>query len=90
MLTAWQAISFLLVGAFWGCTNPLLKRGSKGVESIKADSAAKREAVTLEFARARHGTAFADVRYCIDTHLQRLAYCRSPEDGDDAIAAGHS
>lgn len=29
-----QALSFLLVGAFWGCTNPLLKRESEGIEEI--------------------------------------------------------
>mmetsp|Transcript_13590 Transcript_13590/g.31529 ORF Transcript_13590/g.31529 Transcript_13590/m.31529 type:complete len:143 (-) Transcript_13590:133-561(-) len=38
MLSAWQALSFLLVGAFWGCTNPFLKSGSKGVEQLKTDS----------------------------------------------------
>ena len=27
------------VGAFWGCTNPFLKQGSKGVDRVKATSA---------------------------------------------------
>jgi hypothetical protein len=31
------------VGAFWGCTNPLLKRGSKGVENVKAKNPSGRE-----------------------------------------------
>jgi hypothetical protein len=92
MLTAWQAISFLLVGAFWGCTNPLLKRGSKGVESIKADSAAKREAVAPPFSHVtkRNHTTLHGICGCVTLHntlLQRLASCRSAEDGDDAIAA---
>ena len=30
-----QALSFLLVGAFWGCTNPLLKRASEGIEKVR-------------------------------------------------------
>ena len=35
VLTAHQALSFLIVGAFWGCTNPLLKRASHGINEIK-------------------------------------------------------
>ena len=33
-VSASQALSFLLVGAFWGCTNPLLKRASTGIEIV--------------------------------------------------------
>lgn len=29
----------LIVAAMWGATNPLIKKGSKGVELIKEDSA---------------------------------------------------
>mmetsp|Transcript_1573 Transcript_1573/g.3342 ORF Transcript_1573/g.3342 Transcript_1573/m.3342 type:complete len:131 (+) Transcript_1573:90-482(+) len=39
MLSVWQALSFLLVGAFWGCTNPFLKQGSEGVDKVKPSSA---------------------------------------------------
>jgi hypothetical protein len=35
MLSTIQVLSFLLVGAFWGCTNPLLKRASKGIERVQ-------------------------------------------------------
>lgn len=28
----------LIVGAMWGCTNPLMKIGSKGVSDIHKDS----------------------------------------------------
>jgi hypothetical protein len=35
VLTAHQALSFLIVGAFWGCTNPLLKRASHGINEVK-------------------------------------------------------
>lgn len=30
-----QALSFVVVGAFWGCTNPLLKRASEGIDKIQ-------------------------------------------------------
>jgi hypothetical protein len=35
VLTAQQALSFLVVGAFWGCTNPLLKRASQGIDKVQ-------------------------------------------------------
>ena len=31
----WTGVSFLLVSALWGSTNPLLKLGSKGIERVK-------------------------------------------------------
>eukprot|EP00163_Fabomonas_tropica_P031226 TRINITY_DN734_c0_g1_i21.p1 TRINITY_DN734_c0_g1~~TRINITY_DN734_c0_g1_i21.p1 ORF type:complete len:150 (-),score=37.33 TRINITY_DN734_c0_g1_i21:66-515(-) len=36
---AWNAFSLLLVGLFWGGTNPMIKYGTKGVEDIKHDNA---------------------------------------------------
>ena len=30
-----QGLSFLVVGAFWGCTNPLLKRASAGINKVE-------------------------------------------------------
>ncbi|EFA74528.1 glutaredoxin [Heterostelium album PN500] len=34
-----DALSLIVVGMVWGCTNPLIKRGSEGVSSVKKDSA---------------------------------------------------
>ena len=34
-----SAAWLLLVAALWGGTNPFIKRGSRGVENIKEDSA---------------------------------------------------
>lgn len=31
----WTGLSFLLVSAVWGSTNPLLKLGSRGIERVK-------------------------------------------------------
>jgi len=35
VLTVQQALSYLVVGAFWGCTNPLLKRASHGISEVQ-------------------------------------------------------
>lgn len=37
----------VLVGVLWGATNPLIKIGSKGIESIKCDGQFKQ--VFMEF-----------------------------------------
>lgn len=34
----YQYIQFAVVGLLWGATNPLIKRGSKGIDSVKSDS----------------------------------------------------
>ncbi|GAM26794.1 hypothetical protein SAMD00019534_099690 [Acytostelium subglobosum LB1] len=34
-----NALSLVLVGIIWGCTNPLIKRGSEGVSAIKKEGA---------------------------------------------------
>jgi drug/metabolite transporter (DMT)-like permease len=35
MLNVFDVASLVLVGAFWGCTNPLLRKGSASVETEK-------------------------------------------------------
>ncbi|EKX40005.1 hypothetical protein GUITHDRAFT_154282 [Guillardia theta CCMP2712] len=45
MLTVQQALSFILVGAVWGCTNPLLKRGSQGIQDIPKHKTAWRQSL---------------------------------------------
>lgn len=32
-----HALWFLLVALLWGCTNPLLKRGSRGIEGVRGE-----------------------------------------------------
>lgn len=35
-------VSLVLVGFLWGATNPLIRRGSAGVDKVAADSAVKK------------------------------------------------
>jgi len=60
VLTVQQALSFLIVGAFWGCTNPLLKRASHGINEVKGGWLAVRAACM--HARARQRRAWAPRR----------------------------
>lgn len=34
MVTVVEILSLLLVSVLWGCTNPLLKRGTEGIENV--------------------------------------------------------
>ncbi|XP_028995559.1 transmembrane protein 234 [Betta splendens] len=34
MVTAVELLSLLLVSVLWGCTNPFLKRGAEGIETV--------------------------------------------------------
>lgn len=34
MVTVVELLSLLLVSVLWGCTNPLLKRGTEGIENV--------------------------------------------------------
>lgn len=34
MVSVVELLSLLLVSALWGCTNPLLKRGTRGIETV--------------------------------------------------------
>ena len=40
-MIAGNAVWLVVVGAMWGCTNPLMKRGAEGVSRIKKDNKAK-------------------------------------------------
>ena len=35
MEALWHALWFIVVAVIWGCTNPLLKRGSRGIEKVE-------------------------------------------------------
>ncbi|XP_041809621.1 transmembrane protein 234 isoform X2 [Chelmon rostratus] len=38
MVTVVELMSLLLVSVLWGCTNPLLKRGTEGIENVTKTS----------------------------------------------------
>ncbi|XP_070698405.1 transmembrane protein 234 [Pempheris klunzingeri] len=38
MVTVGELLSLLLVSVLWGCTNPLLKRGTEGIENVTSAS----------------------------------------------------
>ncbi|XP_076605597.1 transmembrane protein 234 [Chaetodon auriga] len=38
MVTVVELLSLLLVSVLWGCTNPLLKRGTEGIENVTRTS----------------------------------------------------
>ncbi|XP_041667915.1 transmembrane protein 234 [Cheilinus undulatus] len=38
MVTVGELLSLVLVSALWGCTNPLLKRGTEGIEHVTESS----------------------------------------------------
>ncbi|XP_019115914.1 transmembrane protein 234 [Larimichthys crocea] len=38
MVTAVELLGLLLVSVLWGCTNPLLKRGTEGIEHVTETS----------------------------------------------------
>ncbi|XP_021361859.1 transmembrane protein 234 homolog [Mizuhopecten yessoensis] len=44
-----SALWFMVVAAMWGGTNPLIKRGSKGVENIKENNRIKQFVSELKF-----------------------------------------
>lgn len=44
-----EACWFILVGLLWGATNPLLKKGSKGIESIKHESRVLQFVMEMKF-----------------------------------------
>lgn len=44
-----QAVWFVLVGLLWGATNPLLKRGSAGVEKVEHQNRILRFLLELKF-----------------------------------------
>lgn len=40
MLNAVEALSLILVGAFWGCTNPFMRKGFADTKSVKEQNTA--------------------------------------------------
>lgn len=44
-----QNIAFVLVGFLWGATNPLIKRGSVGIDSIEANNKITKIFLELKF-----------------------------------------
>lgn len=44
-----EAIWFVVVGLLWGATNPLLKRGSAGIEDVKHPNAIVKFLLELKF-----------------------------------------
>lgn len=44
-----QNIAFVVVGFLWGATNPLIKRGSVGIDAIVADNKFTRILLELKF-----------------------------------------
>ena len=40
---------FILVGLLWGATNPLLKRGSRGIEEVKSQNRAWQFVMEMKF-----------------------------------------
>ncbi|XP_034530387.1 transmembrane protein 234 [Notolabrus celidotus] len=58
MVTIAELRSLLLVSALWGCTNPLLKRGTEGIEHV-----AKTSRVAQLLAEAKF--LFLNLRYLV-------------------------
>eukprot|EP01112_Ceratiomyxa_fruticulosa_P013735 TRINITY_DN387_c0_g4_i2.p1 TRINITY_DN387_c0_g4~~TRINITY_DN387_c0_g4_i2.p1 ORF type:complete len:138 (+),score=8.90 TRINITY_DN387_c0_g4_i2:131-544(+) len=48
------SVYLIIVGMLWGCTNPLMKRGSKGVSEIRRDSAIKQFFAEFKFLFSRY------------------------------------
>lgn len=48
-MSAQEIIVFVIVGFLWGATNPLIKRGSTGIDQIKADTKIKNIFLQFKF-----------------------------------------
>ncbi|XP_030247489.1 transmembrane protein 234 [Sparus aurata] len=49
MVTIGELLSLLLVSVLWGCTNPLLKRGTEGIENVTETSRVSQLLAELKF-----------------------------------------
>ncbi|XP_073340409.1 transmembrane protein 234 [Pagrus major] len=49
MVTVGELLSLLLVSVLWGCTNPLLKRGTEGIENVTETSRVSQLLAELKF-----------------------------------------
>ncbi|XP_069576532.1 transmembrane protein 234 [Brachyistius frenatus] len=49
MVTVGELLSLVLVSALWGCTNPLLKRGTEGIEHVTRTSRASQLLAEAKF-----------------------------------------
>ncbi|XP_036927102.1 transmembrane protein 234 isoform X5 [Acanthopagrus latus] len=49
MVTVGELLSLLLVSVLWGCTNPLLKRGTEGIEHVTETSRVSQILAELKF-----------------------------------------
>lgn len=48
-MALWQNVALVLVGLFWGVTNPFIRRGATGVDEIKSDSKWLKTFLELKF-----------------------------------------
>lgn len=44
-----ELLSLLLVSVLWGCTNPLLKRGTEGIETVMKTSRVSQLVAEVKF-----------------------------------------
>ncbi|XP_025110588.1 transmembrane protein 234 homolog isoform X1 [Pomacea canaliculata] len=65
MNTLEESAWLLVVAAMWGATNPLIKKGSKGVELIKEDSAFSQFLAEFQF-------LFFNIKYLIPFLLNQM------------------
>uniref|UniRef100_A0A8C6T8G7 Transmembrane protein 234 n=1 Tax=Neogobius melanostomus TaxID=47308 RepID=A0A8C6T8G7_9GOBI len=49
MVSLVELLSLVLVSALWGCTNPLLKRGTRGIETVSQGSRVVQLLAELKF-----------------------------------------
>ncbi|CAJ1073458.1 transmembrane protein 234 [Xyrichtys novacula] len=49
MVTIVELLSLMLVSALWGCTNPLLKRGTEGIEKVTKTSRVSQLLAEIKF-----------------------------------------
>ncbi|XP_018519255.1 transmembrane protein 234 [Lates calcarifer] len=58
MVTIVELLSLLLVSVLWGCTNPLLKRGTEGIEEVSETSRVSQLLAEVKF-------LFSNIKYLV-------------------------
>ncbi|GLD67782.1 transmembrane protein 234 [Lates japonicus] len=58
MVTIVELLSLLLVSVLWGCTNPLLKRGTEGIEKVSETSRVSQLLAEVKF-------LFSNIKYLV-------------------------
>ncbi|KAB0796786.1 hypothetical protein PPYR_10847 [Photinus pyralis] len=61
----YEIASLLTVAALWGCTNPLIKRGSKDIVKVKADNCIAQFFLELKY-------LFTNYKYLLPMGLNQL------------------